>query len=101
VPYPIPDDGPVGALLEATGRSPMRAAHLHFMVSAPHQRTLVTHIFVAGDEYLGHDSVFGVRDSLIREFADQSAGTPTPDGQVLPGSWTRARFDILLAPAGR
>ncbi len=35
VPYPIPHDGPVGMLLEATGRSPMRAPHLHFMVIAP------------------------------------------------------------------
>ena len=34
-PYPIPHDGPVGDLLAATGRSPMRASHLHFMVSPP------------------------------------------------------------------
>ncbi|MCL2543090.1 MAG: hydroxyquinol 1,2-dioxygenase, partial [Nocardioidaceae bacterium] len=40
-PYPIPDDGPVGQMLTATGRSPMRAAHLHFMVSHPGTRTLV------------------------------------------------------------
>ncbi len=33
VPYPIPHDGPVGALLEATERSPMRAPHLHFLVA--------------------------------------------------------------------
>ncbi|MER6791872.1 hypothetical protein [Amycolatopsis mediterranei] len=31
----MPHDGPVGALLDAAGRSPMRAAHLHFKVSAP------------------------------------------------------------------
>ena len=48
-PYPIPDDGPVGAMLAAVGRSPMRASHLHFRVSAPGHRTLVTHIFVRGD----------------------------------------------------
>ena len=42
VPYPIPHDGPVGDLLAATGRSPMRAAHLHFMVSADGLHTLVT-----------------------------------------------------------
>ena len=45
-PYPIPDDGPVGRMLSATGRSPMRASHLHFMVRAAGMRTLVTHIFV-------------------------------------------------------
>jgi maleylacetate reductase len=101
VPYPIPHDGPVGKLLEATDRSPMRAAHLHFMVSSPGCRTLVTHVFVAGDSYLESDSVFGVRDSLVREFLDQPAGTPTPDGRQLTGGWTRSRFDIVLAPEQR
>jgi hydroxyquinol 1,2-dioxygenase len=78
-PYPIPHDGPVGAMLAATGRSPMRASHLHFMVSAEGSRTLVTHIFVRGDELLTRDAVFGVRDSLIRDFERQPAHTPTPD----------------------
>jgi hydroxyquinol 1,2-dioxygenase len=98
VPYPIPHDGPVGQLLEAVDRSPMRAAHLHFMVSSPGARTLVTHIFVAGDDYLERDSVFGVRESLIRDFVDQPVGTPAPDGRALAEAWTRARFDIVLAP---
>lgn len=100
VPYPIPDDGPVGQLLDATGRSPMRAAHLHFMVKADGLRTLVTHIFVKGDPQLEiGDSVFGVKDSLIKVFEPQPAGTPTPDGRdVGDRVWTRARFDIVLAP---
>lgn len=98
-PYPIPHDGPVGRLLEATGRSPMRASHLHFMVSAPGCRTLVTHIFVRGDEYLARDTVFGVKASLIRDFEPQAAGTPTPDGRDLGDrAWSRAHFDIVLAP---
>ncbi|WP_089106998.1 intradiol ring-cleavage dioxygenase [Streptomyces hyaluromycini] len=100
-PYPIPHDGPVGALLAATGRSPMRASHLHFMVSAPALRTLVTHIFVRGDELLDRDSVFGVKESLVKDFVAQPAGTPTPDGRDLGGrSWSRVRFDIVLAPDG-
>jgi hydroxyquinol 1,2-dioxygenase len=98
VPYPIPHDGPVGGLLEAAGRSPMRAAHLHLMVSAAACRTLVTHVFVAGDEYLDSDAVFGVRESLVREFADQPAGTPTPDGRPIEKGWTRTVFDVVLAP---
>ena len=97
-PYPIPADGPVGRLLHATARSPMRAPHLHFMVSAPGYRTLVTHIFVAG-ESLGGDSVFGVRDSLVKPFL-RSDG-PTPDGRVVDGSWTQVRFDIVLAAGER
>lgn len=98
-PYPIPHDGPVGRLLTATGRSPMRAAHLHFLVSAPGLRTLVTHIFVRGDELVRSDTVFGVKQSLIKDFIAQPAGTPTPDGRDLAGrDWARVRFDIVLAP---
>ncbi|TPQ23964.1 dioxygenase [Streptomyces sporangiiformans] len=97
-PYPIPHDGPVGALLAAADRSPMRASHLHFMVAAPGFRRLVTHIFVDGDEYLGRDSVFGVKPSLVTEFARRDSGDATPDGRVVDGTWTRARFDIVLMP---
>jgi hydroxyquinol 1,2-dioxygenase len=101
-PYPIPDDGPVGVMLRAVSRSPMRASHLHFMVTAPGYRRLVTHIFVEGDDQLDRgDSVFGVRDSLIKTFEDQPAGTPTPDGRDLGQEpWTRTRFDIVLARTG-
>ncbi|WP_329411398.1 hydroxyquinol 1,2-dioxygenase [Nocardia vinacea] len=102
VPYPIPGDGPVGAMLAAVGRSPVRVSHLHFMVKAEGLRTLVTHIFVDGDPQIEvGDSVFGVKDSLITEFVQQPPGTPTPDGHDLGSkSWARARFDIVLAPAG-
>jgi hydroxyquinol 1,2-dioxygenase len=99
-PYAIPHDGPVGELLEATGRSPMRASHLHFMVSAPGQRTLVTHIFVRGDELLTRDAVFGVKESLVKEFVLQPPGTPAPGGRdVGDRPWSRVSFDIVLAPA--
>ncbi|WP_246157479.1 dioxygenase [Micromonospora palomenae] len=99
-PYPIPHDGPVGRLLAATGRSPMRASHLHFMIQGEGYRTLVTHIFVRGDELLDRDSVFGVRDSLVKEFEPKPAGSPTPDGRDLGDrAWSRVRFDIVLAPA--
>jgi hydroxyquinol 1,2-dioxygenase len=103
VPYPIPHDGPVGALLAATARSPMRAPHLHFLVSAPGKRTLITHIFVEGDDLRhGGDAVFGVKESLVRDFQRQPAGAPTPDGRELgpERTWTRVRFDIVLAPSG-
>ena len=34
VPYPIPDDGPVGRMLDVTGRHPWRPAHIHMIVRA-------------------------------------------------------------------
>ncbi len=49
------------------------------MVSADGLRSLVTHIFVAGDPQIEiGDSVFGVKDSLIKSFETQPAGTPPP-----------------------
>jgi protocatechuate 3,4-dioxygenase beta subunit len=78
----------------------MRAAHLHFMVTADGYRRLVTHIFVRGGEHLHTDTVFGVRESLIKEFVQHDGAQPTPDGRDLGGrGWASARFDVVLAPA--
>ena len=86
--YPIPTDGPVGTLLEATKRHPYRPAHVHFIVTAPGHRPLTTHIFVAGSPYIESDAVFAVKKSLITEF------TPADD----PDQPARAHFDIVLQP---
>jgi hydroxyquinol 1,2-dioxygenase len=70
------------------------------MVTAENLRTLVTHIFVAGGDFLASDAVFAVKDSLIKDFVRQPPGTPTPDGRELGDrTWSRVRFDIVLAPA--
>ena len=66
--YPIPTDGPVGKMLLAMGRHPMRPAHIHFIVGAPGFEPVTTHVFVAGDDYLDSDAVFGVKDSLVEPF---------------------------------
>jgi protocatechuate 3,4-dioxygenase beta subunit len=66
--YPIPADGPVGELLDATARHPNRPAHVHFIVSSPGYRTVTTHLFVEDSDYLDSDAVFGVKESLVREF---------------------------------
>ncbi|MFI9779398.1 dioxygenase [Streptomyces sp. NPDC051956] len=96
-PYPIPHDGPVGELLEKSGRSPLRASHLHFKATAPGHRAVITHIFVEGDQLLTQDAVFGVKGSLVKRFDRQAPGTPAPDGRTLTDlSWTRVRFDIVL-----
>jgi catechol 1,2-dioxygenase len=89
VSYPIPDDGPVGQLLERLGRHPCRPAHMHYLVSAPGFQKLVTHTFVDGDKYLTSDAVFGVKASLVTP-CERVAGGPT--------LW-RSPFDFVLAPA--
>lgn len=74
VSYPVPHDGPVGKMLTATGRHPMRPGHLHFMIQAPGFDKLVTHLFVRGDEFLDSDAVFGVKESLIADFEKNAKG---------------------------
>lgn len=72
--YPIPTDGPVGGMLQATGRHPWRPAHLHFMIKAKGYETLVTHVFREGDRFLDSDAVFGVRSSLVAEWVRHEDG---------------------------
>ena len=74
VSYPVPHDGPVGKMLAACGRHPMRPGHLHFMIEAPGFRKLVTHLFVKGDRYLDSDAVFGVKRPLIVDFRKGRSG---------------------------
>ena len=88
VSYPIPDDGPVGQMLERVERHPWRPAHMHFLVHAQGYESVTTHTFVAGDPWLESDAVFGVKDSLIVPF------TRTEGGDTL---W-RSAFDFVLNP---
>jgi hydroxyquinol 1,2-dioxygenase len=87
MPYPIPHDGPVGQLLEATARHPWRPAHLHFKIEAPGYETLITHVFRKDDPYLASDAVFGVRESLVTDWL-----------QLADGSY-QLDFDFVLNPA--
>ena len=92
VSYPIPTDGPVGDLIRRTARHHWRAAHIHAIVSAPGCRPVTTHIFDADNPYLDSDAVFGVRDSLVRQFRPAGPGDP-PDVSFV------AEMDFALAPA--
>ena len=74
VAYPIPHDGPVGDMLTATKNHPWRPAHLHFMIKAPGYESLITHVFRSDDQYLDSDAVFGVRQSLITDWNQQTNG---------------------------
>jgi len=65
--YGIPNDGPVGKMLEGLGRDNMRPAHIHFIVSAPGFETVTTHLFDSQCPYLENDAVFGVKESLITD----------------------------------
>ncbi|MEO8551346.1 MAG: dioxygenase [Kofleriaceae bacterium] len=94
--YPIPTDGPVGELLAATARHPMRPAHIHFFIRAPGKSPLVTHLFVAGDPHLASDAVFGVKPSLVAPLAVHTEPR-YPDGTPAPARWSRLSYAFVLA----
>jgi len=98
VGYPIPGDGPVGDLLRASNRSPMRPAHVHFMVSAPGYETVTTHVFADGDPDLDSDAVFGVKSELIAPLVAHEPGR-APDGRERQEPYWSITYDIVLAPA--
>ncbi|KAH6995282.1 Intradiol ring-cleavage dioxygenase [Ilyonectria destructans] len=65
VPYPIPDDGPVGMLLKRLNRHPYRPSHMHFMFKKDGYDPLITALYLRGDPYESSDAVFGVKESLV------------------------------------
>ena len=93
--YPIPDDGPVGELLRATGRHPYRPAHVHFIVAGARLPPLTTHIFVDGTPYLDSDAVFGVKESLIRDVAVVDDPARAAEHR-LPNPFRTLTFDLAL-----
>jgi hydroxyquinol 1,2-dioxygenase len=98
-PYPIPTDGPVGDMLAAQGRHPWRPEHVHFMITRPGCRPLVTHLFAQGDAYLDSDVVFGVKESLVRPFVSHQGGG-APDGATMTGDWISLEHDFVLDDGG-
>ena len=96
-PYPIPYDGPVGRMLDLTGRHPWRPAHVHMIIRADGYRTLTTHMFDVESQYLDSDAVFAVKPSLTREFVTHAPDDPdTPAGVTT--EWVSVQNDLVLAP---
>jgi catechol 1,2-dioxygenase len=84
--YPVPTDGPTGALLAAQKRHNMRPAHLHFLIHKPGFKTIASQVYDPDDPHLETDSQFGVTRALIGHF------TPSKSGGY------EMRFDFVLEP---
>ncbi len=96
--YPIPDDGPVGKLLQALGRHQFRPAHIHFMVSHPRYDKVTTHIFTPDCPYLQSDTVFGVKKTLIGDFRKIEDEQKAREFDV-PSPFWLLEWDFVLMPA--
>jgi protocatechuate 3,4-dioxygenase beta subunit len=90
--YLIPMDGPVGDMIRAQKRHGFRPAHIHFLIGAPGYRELVTALYVAGDDHIESDTVFGVSQSLVTQLRRDDPASPVPG---LPG----IHFDFVLGVA--
>src|SRR6202051_8749 len=77
--YPIPIDGPVGELVEATRRPNFRPAQLHFMFYRPGFKTLISQIYVPDDEHIDSDVQFGVTRALIGDYVRHDEPALDPD----------------------
>ena len=93
--YPVPTDGPVGALLAAQQRHPYRPAHLHFAIFAEGYATLVSQVFADDSEHLDTDVVFGVNRRLVGTFERHEAGTGLHADQR--DAYYTLHFDFILA----
>ena len=98
IPYSVPTDGPVGKMLLALGRHPMRPAHIHMIVGAPGLEAVTTHLFINGDEYLDTDAVFGVKDSLIIDFVHHD-DPAAAEKLGLANPYFTVEHDFVLASA--
>ncbi len=95
--YPIPDDGPVGQLLDKLRRHPYRPAHFHYIISKEGYDPLTTHIFDPDDPYINSDAVFGVKESLMAKFEPiEDSAKQAENG--FDGLYYDVEHDFVLAP---
>jgi len=90
--YKIPMDGPVGDMVRAQGRHGWRPAHIHFLVGAPGYREAITALYMADDEHIDSDTVFGANEALLTEPKTNDPGCPF-------GPLPSIHFDFTLAAA--
>ena len=97
-PYPIPTDGPVGQMLLALGRHPMRPAHVHFLIQAPGYETVTTALFSSDDPYVESDAVFGVKQSLVVEYVKNGRAADAKEWD-LPSPFFNVQRDFVMVHA--
>ncbi|MGH8229421.1 MAG: dioxygenase [Steroidobacteraceae bacterium] len=94
--YPVPMQGPTGALLRAQGRHPFRPAHLHSLIYKPGFKTMTSQIYSHDDPLIDTDAQFGVTRSLIGHYVlHESEPAPDPD---VTGPWYSLEHVFELEP---
>jgi len=99
--YFIPLDGPVGQMVMAQKRHGKRPAHIHFLISAPGYRELVTALYLSGDEHLDDDVVFGASGDLVAEVKANDQASPIKGLPSIHFDFNLARESEADRRAGR
>jgi hydroxyquinol 1,2-dioxygenase len=94
--YPVPIDGPVGALLRAQKRHNFRPAHLHFLIHKTGFKTIASQVYPGDDPHLETDCQFGVTKALIGDYALHE-NEPAPAADV-KGPWYSLDFEFVIEP---
>src|SRR5579871_47130 len=92
--YPIPINGPVGALLAAQKRHNFRPAHLHFLICKPGYKTVTSQIYPPDDPHLETDSQFGVTRALVANYTLHE-NEAAPDSGV-SGPWYSLQHTFIV-----
>jgi hydroxyquinol 1,2-dioxygenase len=90
--YLIPMDGPVGDMIRAQKRHGYRPGHIHFLISAPGFREVITALYMGYDDHIDSDTVFGVRAPLIINIDKNDPNCPVKGLDSI-------HFDFQLAAA--
>ena len=99
--YPVPVDGPTGALLGAQKRHNMRPAHLHFLIHKSGYKTIASQVYDPQDPHLETDSQFGVTRALIGNFTRKGEGYELEFSfQLEPGEARLPKAPILGIETG-
>ena len=94
--YPIPVNGPVGAMIRAQGRHNMRPAHIHFLVHKAGYKTQFSQLYSSDDPHLETDVQFGVTQALVGRYLLHE-NEPAPDAGV-QGRWYSLEHTFVVTP---
>jgi catechol 1,2-dioxygenase len=94
--YPIPTNGPVGALLAAQNRHNFRPAHIHALIYKQGFKTITSQLYSSDDPVLETDAQFGVTRALIADYVEHK-GEPAPASDVT-GPWVSLAHVFVLEP---
>ena len=93
--YPIPVEGPVGALIRAQGRHNMRPAHIHFLIHKSGYKTQFSQLYSSDDPHLETDVQFGVTQALVGNYVRHD-NQPAPDADV-HGRWYSLEHSFVVS----